>query len=108
MTKNEKTQLILKALANGGYNWLVLSGIPSRPNHVRVKGFGDVWPSTGTYSIGKKVYRKDVDGLLKRLGSDKRLIPNKKPSEGKRIKDLEEYVAFLEQEIQEIKSFLNI
>lgn len=67
MKKTERYKLIKEALNNGGFNFVVLNKSGDRWNHVRVKGFGDIWPGTGTYRIGDKYYKKDFNGLYQRL-----------------------------------------
>ena len=87
MTKKQRAIHILKLLNKKGFKYEVLSNSNNVANHVRVKGFGDIWPSTATYRIENKTYKGDLEGLIKRLGGK---MPKKDKSNTERIEALEE------------------
>jgi hypothetical protein len=87
MTKKQRALFILKLLNKKGYKYEVLSSSGTVANHVRVKGFGDIWPSTGTFRIGEKTYKNDLEQLVERLGGT---IPKPKMTNTERIEALEE------------------
>jgi len=87
MTKKQRAIYILKLLNKKGFKYEVLSNSNNVANHVRVKGFGDIWPSTGTYRIGEKTYKGDLSGLVERLGGT---ISKPKMTNTERIEALEE------------------
>ena len=79
----------------------ILSESNKLPNHVRVKGFGDIWPSTATYRIENKTYKGDLEGLIKRLGGK---MPKKDKSNTERIEALEEENKAFRGEIDHLRS----
>jgi len=87
MTKKQRAIYILRLLNKKGFKYEVLSNSNNVANHVRVKGFGDIWPSTGTYRIGEKTHKADLDGLLKKLGGTP---PKVDKTNTERIEALEE------------------
>jgi len=68
MSKGERCALVMKAIKRTGKSYSVLSGNPSRPSHVRVTGFGDVYPSTATYTRDGETIKGDLQGLMTALG----------------------------------------
>ena len=103
MQKVEKLRMIMTAVKGSGRNYEILDGSDHAPKHIRVKGWGDIWPSTGTYKKGKKFVRKNIPQLITSLGSDY-IEPKKKvridiEAVLKRLAALEEYVSHLEHKI---------
>ena len=87
MTKKQRAIYILRLLNKKGFKYEVLSESNKVANHIRVKGFGDIWPSTGTYRIGEKTHKGDLNGLVERLGGT---ITKPKLTNTERIEALEE------------------
>lgn len=112
MNKKQLAEKVIKAVRASGKVYTILDGDETKPRHIRIDGWGDVWPSTSTFRHGKKWYRRNYKQLCALLSvspeeSTKRR--NKSNTEIEtRIKDLEEYCAFLEQEIDQIKTHLVI
>lgn len=100
MTKKQRAIHILRLLNKKGYKYEVLSESNKVANHVRVKGFGDIWPSTGTYRIGEKTHKADLEGLIKRLGGK---MPVMDKSNTERIEALEEQNKRFRSEIDNLK-----
>jgi hypothetical protein len=103
MKKKDRYKLIKDVLNHGDYNFTVLNKTGDNWNHVRVKGFGDIWPGTGTYRIGDKYYKRDFNGLIQRLTGK---LPKKKTSQQdiinellKRVEDLEVEVVYLREHV---------
>lgn len=103
MSKKQRAIYILRLLNKKGFKYDVLSTSNSVANHVRVKGFGDIWPSTGTYRIGEKTHKGDLEGLLKRLGGK---MPKQDKSNSERIDELEEQNKTFRSEIDNLKNTL--
>lgn len=103
MNKREKAKYILKLVGDRGLSYEVLSKSGSTPNHIRVNGFGDIWPSTATHMINGKWYKKDLSHLIQALGGE---AQSSKKSKAmvlieqliSRVEELESKVAFLEME----------
>ena len=103
MNKQEQIKLILDAIKKSGKGYEILNGNDAKPSHIRITGWGDIWPSTGTFKKGKKFTRKNVPLLIKELGSEY-TPPQAKPRIAmqdiiKRLNDLEEYATELEYRI---------
>lgn len=112
MTKKERALFILKTLNEKGFIYEIKSKSGNIPNHIRVKGFGDIWPSTGTFYKNKRWHKKKFNDLVKQLGST---IPEGKKSNTDRIDELESVVEKLterleqmDEELDSVKSFLVI
>lgn len=97
--KKQRAKQIMRALS--GLEYTVLDDRSGTPIHVRVEGYGDIWPTTGTYRKYDGSKGKGVNGFL---GKD----CQEEPDLEKRVSDLEEYVAHLEHELSEIKGMLVI
>ena len=106
--KINHTLKVMAAIELSGFKYDVLQEIKGSPVHVRVKSFGDVWPATATYNIGGRFHKKDINGLLAHLSPPE--IEQSKPAanHAKDIRELQEYCAFLEGEIDKIKSITGI
>lgn len=101
MNKKQKLNTqIMGCLESGAFDYKILNYLNGMPQHVRVNGIGDVYPSTGTWQGTDGKYHKcDPDSfILLLLGSDKPKTLEQ------RVIDLEEYVAYLESEILSIRS----
>lgn len=98
MKKFQVNALIMDSLKYSGLDYKVLNHLNGLPQHVRVEGVGDVYPSTGTWCGIDKIYRKnDVNGFIQLL------LGSCKPKTLElRVTDLEEYVAYLEMKIEAI------
>jgi hypothetical protein len=96
MKKFQINALIMDSLKNSGLCYKVLNHLNGLPQHVRVEGVGDVYPSTGTWcGIDKSYHKNDVNGfILLILGSEKPKTLEQ------RLTELEEYVAHLEMKIE--------
>ena len=105
MNKNQTHAAVMAALNSSGASYKVLNEQGGKPQHVRLFDGTDIWPSTATYCLDGKYNRKDLKGVVGLLES--LLAPNNDPLD-KRIEDLEEYVSYLELEIENIKSHLVI
>lgn len=103
LTKSQKTQLILKLLNDKGFTWEVLSRTGDIPNHIRVKDFGDVWPSTGTFSIKGKFHKRNFERLVEALGGGLNFTDNG-PTTKQRLVKLEELNAFLIARVEELEN----
>lgn len=112
MNKKQTAENVMKAVKESGKIYTILDGDETKARHIRIAGWGDIWPSTATFRHGKKWHKKNYKALCKLLSVDPvEASKNKnKASEEltKRINDLEEYCAFLEQEIDNIKTHLVI
>lgn len=96
MKKFQVNALIMDSLKSSGLDYKVLNHLNGLPQHVRVEGIGDVYPSTGTWcGIDKNYHKNDVNGFIL-------LILDKAPVKSieDRVTDLEEYVAHLEMKIE--------
>lgn len=69
MNNAEKSKRVIKELVAQGKQFEILSGDDKCAKHIRVKGFGDIWPSSGTFSEKGKVTKKNYRKLFERLGS---------------------------------------
>lgn len=96
MTRNERAQLIIDALKDRGFEYEVLNESGGIPNHVRVKGFGDIWPTSGTFKQGSKITRKNLNLLIEKLGFDENRPQHQPKRNVDRITALEEKVCYLE------------
>lgn len=107
MNRKERHDQIIKALKENGFTWETLDSNNGVLIHIRVKNFGDVWPTSGTYKIGGHFYKKDYNGLIQRLTGK---MPEKKKSKTdiqqeiinellKRMEDLEVEVAYLRNHV---------
>jgi hypothetical protein len=108
MTKKETHKAAMALVNSCAFSFKVLNEQNGIPQHVRLSNGTDVWPSTGTYQVGKKFYRHDLAGLEVHLFSGGIEKPPKVTALSERVKDLEEYVSHLEYEISQIKSLLSI
>ena len=111
MNKQEKIALVMNAVTKFGRPYTILDGNYKSAKHIRIEGWGDIWPTTGTFKKGKKFTRKNIPLLLKELGSD--YTPKQKKPKvdiqalAKRLTELEEYVAHLEYRIENPSYDLN-
>lgn len=99
MNKKQKlNKQIMGCLESGSFDYKVLNELNGMPQHVRVHGVGDVYPSTGTWQgIDGKYHKCDPNSfILLLLGSDKPKTLEQ------RVTELEEYVAHLEMKIEEL------
>jgi hypothetical protein len=110
MNKKTQNKMIMDAVKSSGLSYKVLNELSGMPQHVRIVGFGDVYPSTGTWKRESGAFnRKDPDGFVDAVlggGSVKSAIKAKSKTTSsviKRLNDLEEYCAFLENEINKLK-----
>lgn len=95
---------IVTALEKSGVKYEVLNVLNGSPQHVRVPGFGDVYPSTGTWQdSSRKWHKKNPDAFLSALA---RYAGSTTPEPLGRIQDLEMRLTFLESEIDAIKAFV--
>ena len=101
--KLERALEILKAIKSKYPEFKILDGDELSPKHIRVEGFGDVWPATGTYRIGKEYFRNNPKALLIALGQEHKPAGGK-PSLSQRVQELEEYCAWLENRLSELEA----
>lgn len=104
--KLERALEILNLIQKHRPNYQILDGDDSQPWHVRIDGFGDVWPATGTYRIGKEIHRNDVKGLIRALTGNKSFVEFGQPTISQRVQELEEYCSWLENRLSELESRL--
>jgi hypothetical protein len=98
MKKFQVNALIMDSLKSSGLDYKVLNYLNGLPQHVRVEGVCDVYPSTGTWCGIDKSYRKnDVNGFILLI-----LDSDKPKTLEQRLTDLEEYVAHLEMKIEDL------
>lgn len=100
MSKKERVALILKLLNEKGFGYEILSQSKGIPNHIRVKKFGDIWPSTGSFRKGGKLYKREYSKLVDLLGGEQ---PEQKKSNTQRIEVIEDILDRLFKEIESIK-----
>lgn len=101
MKKKDRYKLIKDVLNNGDYNFTVLNKTGDNWNHVRVKGFGDIWPGTGTYRIGDKYYKRDFNGLYERLAN--KVIHNSQAQKKTEIAKLWEVINELLKRVEDLE-----
>lgn len=112
MNKSQKIKLAIAAINQSGKSYQVLNELNGMPQHIRIAGFGDVYPATGTWiGVDKKWHRKDHDGFIEAVLGKKVSAQQEKPKNTasrakleQRVNDLEEHVAWLEDELSKIKS----
>ena len=103
--KKNFTTLIVNAVEGSGLEYKVLNVLNGKPQHIRIDGFGDVYPSTATW-LDKHGdwHRKDLNGFIRAIDAVK--INNTDDDLVKRVTDLEEYCAHLEDEIEKLKLYV--
>lgn len=112
MNKSQKIKLAISAIEKSGKSYQVLNELNGMPQHIRIAGFGDVYPATGTWiGTDKKWHRKDHDGFIEAVLGRKMPKPQDKAKNTasrakleQRVNDLEEHVAWLEDELSKLKS----
>ena len=101
MKKINLTRTIVKAIENSGLDFKILNVINGRPQHIRIKSFGDIYPSTGTWRDNHgEWHRNGHESFLREIAKIKQ--PTKSDLE-QRVTDLEEYCAHLENELNILK-----
>lgn len=110
MDKKGTQDRIIKAIKDNGHEYKRLSNSGGWINHVRVEGFGDIWPTTGTAQLltGEWI-RKDSDKVVGKL----RKVPGKgkegtTKTDEQRITDLEKVVEVLTRNLEEINEAMKI
>lgn len=106
MNKKQLSENVIKAIKDSGKTYEILDGSPELPKHIRIAGWGDIWPSTSTFRHGEKWYRKDYKKLCKMLSVEPSIIP--KTESQKRLEILEENYCFLEDRVRKLESLMNI
>lgn len=104
--KLERAKEILNLIHKHKPNYQILDGDESEPRHVRIDGFGDIWPATGTYRIGKQIHKNDTKGLIRAITGNKSYIEFGKPTISQRVQELEEYCAWLENRLSVLEAKL--
>ena len=118
MNKKERNQKIKAILNKSGANFVVLDigrffdNGSQEWRHVRVDGFGDVWPNTGTYRQGNRWHKRNFEKLVSALEShfnlsdhDGEVLDTRETQELilnellKRVEDLEVKVYQLENKV---------
>lgn len=100
--KQDNIKKIIKELQNNHINYDILNIMNDQIQHIRIDGFGDCWPSTGTWvDSNGECHKNDTEGFLNAIPKK-----DKENSFIGRVKELEDYCSFLENEIDEIKRHL--
>lgn len=105
MNREERHNEVIKALKENDYNWETLDSNNGILIHIRVNGIGDIWPTSGTYRIGGRFYKKDFKGLIQRITGKLPIKPEKKNNDQiinellKRVEDLEVEVVYLRDHV---------
>lgn len=105
MNKKQRIKWIHKAINQSGKPYKILDEGPIGPRHIRVEGVGDIWPSTGTYSVKGNFKKGSPRTFLTMLGEivDEPKKESKYEQLEKRVVGIEEYCAHLEDEISKLK-----
>lgn len=106
MNKKQLAENVIKAVKESGKLYQVLDGDLDKPKHIRIDGWGDIWPSTSTFRHGNKWYRKDYKKLCQMLSVEPAKTP--KSETQKRMELLEENYCYLEDRVQQLEAMLNI
>lgn len=105
MNKKLCAKMIMDSLKGSGRNYRVLNELNGSPQHVRIDGFGDVYPATGTWlDIENKWHRKDPESFVTAIAGKFKTAGSKTGKLEKRVNDLEEHVAWLEDELSKLKA----
>lgn len=103
MSKSLVTQ-IMQSITDSGMEFKILNTMNEKPQHVRITGFGDVYPATGTWQDSRGGWhRRDPRGFFSAIS---RKPTPKALKIDERVVELEEYCAHLEMEISKIKTAL--
>lgn len=108
MNRKDKAAYIIEAIKLKGLKYEVLNENGGIPNHIRVSGFGDIWPTSATFKQGSTITRKNLDLLIQKLGLDKPAVKKEKSnreiiiSQDKRLRLLEERICYLEASISRL------
>jgi len=86
-------------------DYKILDGTVERPKHIRLKGIGDIWPTTGTLKLnGKNGFYKKESGVYKLgeilKGGDKVLGVKKRMRQ--EIDDLKSYFEALNEQVKHL------
>jgi len=100
----------MKAIKDNDHEYQRLSNSGGWINHVRVEGFGDVWPTTGTAKLNSGEWiKKDPDKLIGKLrGNKAKAKEGDSKSKEQRISCLEKKVRELTRNLEEINESLRI
>lgn len=97
---------VMSAIRKSNKTFDILNEQNGKLCHIRFQDGADLWPSTATIKIGTKYHRRDYETVARYLGGH---IEVEKPkSNAERIGELEEYVLWLEREIDVIRRHLSI
>ena len=102
MTKSEREKMVIKVIIESGKPYKILNSVKGIAQHIRIEGFGDVYPTTGTWLDGNnKWHRKDLDGFIAALLADK-----SKSREQESRGSLAQRIANLEDRLARVEVFL--
>lgn len=104
MNKKQLAENVMKAVKDSNLSYKILDGDEEKPKHIRIDGWGDVWPSTATFRHAGKWTRKNYSELCKKLS----VVPakSKRTETAERIERLEEICAHMERRIEDLEGLL--
>ena len=106
---------IIRKIEMCGFQFDILNETNGEIAHIRVNGFGDVWPSTGTFRRGRTWYKRKPGLLIKMLEEASEQKPRKitgkrasKVDLQKTVDEVTERLTLLEDELDQLKQRLGV
>ena len=104
MNKKQRVNWIYESIKKTNKPFKVLNEDSRGPSHIRVDGVGDIWPSTGTYSIKGKFKKGNPQEFIRLCGveSTEPRQQSKYDALQQRVIQLEEKYAYLDKMVDEL------
>ena len=67
MNKKDRNKKVKHLLKSVNADVTILDQDNGNLRHVRVNGFGDIWPNTGTYRVGGAWHKRNFEKLISAL-----------------------------------------